>query len=55
MNEKNKKKWYFFKSTAIIFQSTMDITTYDDDFDVCYPVKNVPKSAIEDDGTKNKK
>ena len=32
----------------------MDITTNDDDFDVCTS-QTVPESAIEDDDTKNKK
>ena len=32
----------------------MDITTNDDDFDVCTQ-STVPESAVEDDGTKNKK
>ena len=31
----------------------MDITTNDDDFDVC--IQSVPESTIEDDDTKNKK
>ena len=33
----------------------MNITTNDDDFDVCVSSQTVPESAIEDDDTKNKK
>ena len=33
----------------------MDITTNDDDFDVIVSSQSVPESAIENDGTKNKK
>ena len=56
MNEQNKKNDIFFSSQLLLFsQSTMDIMTYDDDFDVCIQSNCTKICYIEDDGTKNKK
>ena len=45
---------YFFRQLLLFSQSLIDITTNNNDFDVCIMCQTVPESAIEDDGSKNK-